>query len=180
MSNNLILQEKYDTLKEGYPVYINQDDIRAFTVLNTSNGVSFGSLLALTGTTKVYEAAENLVSGTITDANSIIGVALAPNVKLNTVYPGGFGTNIGLQGGDQGDNMSKGEVAVQYFGSVPDENDPVYLITANGDQPVAQLGRVSADSTSVGTEVKLLLPQFRFAGVNDDANALTVLRKLTW
>ena len=39
MPNPLIIQNKYDSLNEGYPVFINTDDIRAFTVLKTSVGI---------------------------------------------------------------------------------------------------------------------------------------------
>lgn len=174
--NPLILQNKYDTLKEGYAVYINTDDIRAFTVLSTSDGIPFGSLLVRTANTKVYEAAQNLAADTIDEANDIVGVALATNVKLNTTFPGGDSL-INYDAGQQGDNMSKGEVAVQYVGSEPVENGKVYLVTNPGTDGTAELGRVTADSTL--TDATLLeLPQFVFSGISDTAKGLTVLKKL--
>ena len=175
--NPLIIQAKYDSLKEGYPVFINTDDIRAFTVLSTSAGIPFGSLLTRTTATKVYEAAQNLVAGTITSAAQIVGVAMATNVKLNPTFPGGQGTLVSYDAGQQGDNMSKGEVAVRFVGTAPLENSAVFIVTDNGDQAASILGRVTADA-AVGTETLLALPQFVFSGITDVAQGLTVLKKL--
>lgn len=175
--NKLIIGAKYDTLKEGYPVFINTDDIRPFTVKSDSVGIPFGSLLARTTATKVYEAAQNLVAGTITTAQQIVGVAMATNVKLNPTFPGGQSSLVSYDAGQQGDNMSKGEVAVQFVGNAPIENSKVFLVTNNGDQPASTLGRVTADA-AVGTETLLELPQFRFSGITDVAEGLTVLKKL--
>jgi hypothetical protein len=174
--NPLILKGNYASLKEGYPVFINTDDIRAFTVLSTSDGIPFGSLLVRTANTKVYEAAQNLAADTIDEAIDIVGVAMATNVKLNVTFPGGTGTLVEYEGGVQGDAMTKGEIAVPYVGTEPDENDKVYLVTNEGTDETAELGRVTADSSL--TDATLLeLPQFRFSGISDESG-LTVLKKL--
>lgn len=178
MANALIIQNKYDTLKEGYPVYINTDDIRTFTVEVGGGDVAFGSLLVKTAATKVYNAAQELAAGTITDENEIVGVAMATNVKLQQTF--GASTIVDYKEGDQGDNMSKGEIAVQFYGTAPVENGKVYLLTDEGDQTgiADQVGRVHTATTAVGTEVYIELTNFRFSGITDTANSLTVLKKL--
>lgn len=173
--NPLIIKDKYATLKLGYPVYINVDSIRAFTA-KVGADITFGSLLVRTTATKVYESVQNKVAA-VTDANEIVGIAMATNVKLNPVYPGGNAT-VSTKGGEQGDNAQNGEIAVQFVGAAPLENAPVYLITAVGTEPTAVKGLVTAVAAPVSNETKLLLPQFRFTGLTDTANSLTVLKKL--
>ena len=172
--NNLIIQESYAQLKQGYATVINLNTIRPFTAkVNSTDEIAFGELLVKTTTNRVYESAANAAA--VTDALEIVGVCEATNVKVNQVYPGQT-TPITVKGGQQGNNMEVGEIAVPFVGSAPVENSKVYMITVVGDQPAIQKGRVSTAAASVGTETKLELPQFRFTGLSE--SGLAVLKKL--
>jgi hypothetical protein len=174
--NPLIIQNKYSELKAGYPVYINVDSVRAFTA-KVGADIKFGALLVRTTDTKVYESVENK-SAAVIDANEIVGINMATNVKLSTAYPGTAAVT-GIKGGEQGDNAQNGEIAVPFVGTAPLENSPVYLITVAGTDPGQDKGLVTSVSTSnaaLGT--KLELPQFRFTGLTDTTTGLTVLKKL--
>ena len=181
MSNPLIIDAKTDELKLGYPVNINQNVVRRFTAFDGDvpiENIPFGDVLILGGSTKVYKSVENEVAGTVTLVTQVVGINLSTNVKLNTFFPIGTTTTntVETNGGDDGNNIVKGEVAVEYIGSVPDENDGVYLITDNGDQVIGQLGKLSADAASVGTETKLLLPKFSWSGITQAADTLSVVK----
>lgn len=174
--NPLFIKDKYAALKQGYPVYINVDRIRAFTA-KTGADIPFGTLLVRTDEHRVYEGATNLADDVITDANQIVGINMATNVKLQTTY--GDDTSATLKGGQQGDNAQEGEIAVPFVGDAPIENDPVYVITAAGTDEDAEVGYVTKDSTeSAALGDKLELPQFRFTGLTDTETGLTVLKKL--
>lgn len=172
--NNLIIQESYAQLKEGYSTVINLNTIRPFTALvNSTDEIAFGALLVKTATNRIYESAAN--ADAVIDPLQIVGVCEATNVKVNQVYPGQT-TPITVKGGQQGNNMEVGEIAVAFIGSAPAENSKVYMITVVGDQAATQKGKVSADAASVGTETKLELPNFRFTGLSE--SGLAVLKKL--
>ena len=172
--NNLIIQDSYTQLKEGYATVINLNTIRGFTALvDGTDEIAFGALLVKTNTNRVYESAAN--ADAVIDALEIVGVCEATNVKVNQVYPAQT-TPITVKGGQQGNNMEVGEIAVPHIGTAPTENSKVYMITVVGDQPAAQKGLVSADAASVGTETKLELPNFRFTGLSE--GGLAVLKKL--
>ena len=172
--NNLIIQESYAQLKEGYSTVINLNTIRGFTAkVDGTDEIQFGALLVKTATNRVYESAAN--ADAVTDPLQIVGVCEATNVKVNAVYPG-VTTPITVKGGQQGNNMESGEIAVPFIGTAPVENSKVYMITVVGDQPAAQKGLVSSVAAAVGTETKLELPQFRFTGLSE--GGLAVLKKL--
>lgn len=172
--NTLIIQESYAQLKQGYPTVINLNTIRPFTAkVDGVLGVEFGALLVKTTTNRVYEDAANAAA--VTDPLQIVGVCEATNVKVNPFYPGST-TPIKVNGGQQGNNMEVGEIAVPFIGTAPVENSKVYMITIVGDQPAAQKGLVSSVAAAVGTETKLELPQFRFTGLSE--GGLAVLKKL--
>ena len=174
--NPLFINKKYEGLKKGYPVYINTDQIRPYTA-KAGADIAVGSLLVRTAETKVYESVENK-SAAVTDPNEIVGIAMATNVQLNRSYPGENNDTLVL-GGTAGDNAKVGEIAVEFVGDAPVENAPVYLITVDGTDPDAVKGKVTANSTtSAALGTKLLLPQFRFTGLTNDAETLTVLEKL--
>lgn len=172
--NNLIISESYAQLKQGYATVINLNTIRAFTAkVDGTDEIPFGELLVRTTTNRVYEGANN--ADEVTDALEIVGVNEATNVKVNQVFPGQT-TPITVKGGQQGNNMESGEIAVPYVGTAPVENSKVYLITAIGTEPTAVLGRVSTVAAAVSDETKLELPQFRFTGLSE--SGLAVLKKL--
>lgn len=172
--NPLIIQEAYAALKLGYPTSINLNTIRAFTA-KVGADIAFGSVLIRTTALKVYEAAEN-VAVAITDANQVMGINESTNVKLNATYPGGAAV-VDVQGGQQGNNMESGEIAVEYVGTAPSvENSPVYLVTVIGDQPAATLGKLTIGAT--GTQTVVLLPQFKWTGLIDSNLGLAVVKKL--
>ena len=173
--NKLLLGRKYADLRKGYPVNINDVTIRAFTAKKDGQPIAFGELLVRTTEPRVYEGVVN--AATVTDANEIVGINLATNVKLAKTY--GDNQSAELQPGQQGDNAQIGEVAVKYVGDAPLENSPVYLITVAGTNPGQDKGLVTSVSTSIAAlGTKLELPQFRFTGLVDTATGLAVLRKL--
>lgn len=174
---NLIIGQKFGSLKEGYGINVNMNKVKPFVVNKDGSEIPFGSLLVRTSITKSYNAAQNLVADTITIADQIVGVSLSTNVKLNTVFPGG-NANVGELPGEHGNNLFVGEIAVQYVGATPLENTPAYIITNNGDQSIDTLGRISTAAASVGTETKVLLPNFKFSGITDTDAALTVINKI--
>ena len=172
--NNLIIQESYAQLKQGYPTVINLNTIRPFTAkVDGTKEIAFGALLVKTTTNRVYEDAAN--AATVTDPLQIVGVCEATNVKVNPVYPGSTAP-LTVKGGQQGNNMETGEIAVPYVGTAPVENSKVYLITAVGTEPTAVKGRVSTVAAPVSDETKLELPNFRFTGLSE--SGLAVLKKL--
>lgn len=174
--NPLFIKNKYAGLKKGYPVYINDVTVRGYTAKPGAD-IEVGSLLVRTDTPKLYESVQNK-SAAVTDANEITGIAMATNVQLNRAYPGGDDPTS-VPGGTQGDNAFIGEIPVEFVGDAPDENAPVYLITVAGTDPDALKGLVTANSTtSAALGTKLLLPQFKFTGLTDEAGTLTVIRKL--
>jgi hypothetical protein len=180
--NEMVLKNKYVELLLGYPTHINENDVRPFTAYagdDPKKDIPFGDVLITSGVVQVYKSAENEAVDTIVDATQVVGIALSSNVKLNTVFPvAGTTTNaVDYKAGDQGNNLTKGEIAVVYVGTAPAENGKVYIVTNPGTDGTAVLGKLTADATL--TDATLLeLPNFRWTGIYDSTEELAVVHKL--
>ena len=181
MSNPLILNDRTRELLLGYAVNVNENDVRRFTAYDGDvppKDIPFGDILIVGGSTKVYKSASNEAVGTVTNEKQVTGIALSTNVKLNTFYPvAGVTTNqVDYKGGDDGNNIIKGSVAVQYFGAEPAENGAVYIITdttVSGE--AARLGKLTAVADLDG-DTTVELTKFSWAGVNEASSGLAVVR----
>ncbi|RLI51996.1 hypothetical protein DRO61_00910 [Candidatus Bathyarchaeota archaeon] len=176
MGNRLILGRNFAEQKQGYPVNINIDTIRNFTVLKTAEAVVPGEvLLRTTAGAGIYEGAETATL-TAKTAADVMGIAIATNVKTKLVYAAVAGTTD-WQPGDKGDYISEGEVSVEFAPSASNitEGDPVYLVIGVVGTPVtADLGKlINAVSTTAADTV--LLPGFVWVGETE--GTLSIVRK---
>lgn len=178
MSNQLIIGRNFNELKKGYPVTINQDDIRAFTVLKTAAAVvEPGEVLLLGGSTRVYIGAENDAALGTKVAKDVAGIAIATNVKTKEAYNSTDSeTTFGL--GQKGDMLQKGEVAVEFAPTASGitENDPVYLVVGIVGTPVtADLGKLINAISSTPADT-ILLPGYVWSGITE--GTLSVVRRV--
>lgn len=121
----------FGRLAVGYPVNINDIDVKPFTVAATApvDGIAPGSLLVLTSTPNVLTTVDPVESAA-TYANKIAGIALATNVKLDTVFPQSTG-EVTWKRGQAGGVAVRGEIAVTLTGTAPAPGAPVYYDIAN-------------------------------------------------
>ena len=150
----------YSRLAIGYPVNINDVDVKPVTVANTApeTGIVPGSLLVFTETAGLVTAVDPLASAD-TLANKIAGIAMATNVKLDTVFPQSSGDVAWLRGQALGCAVN-GEIAVKLTGSAPVPGAAVYYDIASG-----------AFTATKGTN--LALPNMKFTG-NTEGNITVV------
>ena len=180
MGNDMIIGKQTQELKLGYATNVNQNDVKRFTAYAGDvpvKDIPFGSILIRSGVTKIYKDAANEVVTTVLSERQVVGVALSTNVKLNTFFPVG-GTTAGnagfYTGGDDGNNLTKGEVAVEFFGAVPDENGIVYIITDTTVSGIpARLGKL-ATSAALDGDTTIILTGFSWSGITEDS--LSVVR----
>lgn len=148
----------------GFPVNINDCDIKPFTVTTDSNyvsdaGIPFGALLTYTGVTQVYGTPDTLASITSAD---IAGIAVGTNVLLDRTFPEGPDGNAypkGIAGGC----LVRGEIAVKLTGDTPSEGDAVYY-------DVAEQAFTKSSSSTVACV------GFKFSGITE--GDVTVINKL--
>jgi hypothetical protein len=182
MGNKMIIGKQTQELKLGYAVNVNQNDVRRFTAYAGDvpvKDIPFGDILILGGATKVYKSASNEDVATVTAESQVVGVALSTNVKLNTFFPVGTSTagNAGFYtGGDDGNNLIKGEVAVQYFGAAPAENGIVYIITDTtvSGEPT-RLGKLTG-TTALDGDTTVALTKFSWSGITEASEGLSVVK----
>lgn len=117
----------FTRLAAGYPVNINDCNVKPFTLANDSEPVEAGALL-------MYTAEPNIFSGVSTDAIKgdvkPAGILFATNVKLDTVFPQSDG-EVKWYPGQAGGCVITGEVAVKFTGSAPTPGAKVYYDIAN-------------------------------------------------
>lgn len=121
----------FGRLAIGYPVNINDVDVKPFTVAATApaDGIEPGALLVLTSAPNVLTVTDPV--GSVGDyTNKIAGIALATNVKLDTVFPQSTG-EVTWKRGQAGGVVVRGEVAVKLTGAAPAPGAPVYFDLAN-------------------------------------------------
>lgn len=180
MGNRMIIGERTQELKVGYPINVNQNDVRRFTAYagdEPLKSIELGDLLILGGVTKVYKSARNEANGVITAESQIVGIALSTNVKLNTFFPVGAstsGTVVAYNGGDDGNNLIKGEIPVEYVGAEPAENDPVYVITVTTVSGIdARRGKLTKTAALDG-DTTILLSKLKWSGISETVSAVTL------
>ena len=121
----------FGRLAKGYPVNINDIDVKPFTVSSSApaDGIAAGSLLVMTSTPNVLTTVDPVESAS-TYANKIAGIALATNVKLDTVFPQSAG-EVTWERGQAGGCAVRGEIAVEFTGTAPAPGAPVYYVIAS-------------------------------------------------
>ena len=152
----------YTRLATGYPVNINDMNIRTATVDATQeDGILPGQLVISTDkynsvvtTDPVGEAASY--------ANRILGIAVATNVKLDPCFPQSK-SGVAWQPGEALGYAVTGEIAVKLTGVGPVQGQPAYYDIANG----------AFTTTASGT---LALPNMVFSGITQ--GDLTVVKIL--
>lgn len=151
----------YGRLAVGYPVNINDVDVKAFTVDSTAveTGIEPGSLLVYTdkfGTVKSPDPVGSAIT-----AGKVAGIALATNVKLDTVFP--MGASVNWKRGEALGCAVRGEVAVKIAAVTIKPGDAVYY-----DQANAVFTNVVASNVA--------LPQMRFTGNVEGTMAVVDIR----
>lgn len=121
----------FGRLAVGYPVNINDVDVKPATVAATAPeaGIAPGTLLVLTDKPNVVTAVDPLTTAENLK-NKIAGIAMATNVKLDTVFPQSNSDVKWLRGQALGCAVN-GEIAVKLTGSAPAPGAPVYYDIAN-------------------------------------------------
>lgn len=152
--------EGFGRLSAGYPVNINDVDVKPATVAMTAPeaGVLPGSLVIFTDKPGVINTVDPLASAESL-ANKVAGIAVATNVKLDTVFPQSSDGVAWVRGQALGYAV-KGEIAVKLTGTAPAPGAPVYYDIANG-----------AFTATSGTN--LALANMKFAG-NTQGNITVV------
>lgn len=152
----------YGRLAVGYPVNINDVDVKAFTVDASAleDGIAPGTLLLFTD--KFGTVVSPDPAGSAFTAQKVAGIALATNVKLDTVFP--MGASVNWKRGEALGCAVRGEVAVKVTASITVKpGDAVYYDQANGV--------FTNSSTST-----IALPQMRFTGNQEGAMAVVDIR----
>ena len=117
----------FGRLAVGYPVNINDIDTKPFTVAADApaTGIAPGALLVKTSAPNVYTTVDPAGSAASYSADKMAGIALATNVKLDTVFPQSSG-EVTWKRGQAGGVAVRGEIAVKLTGSAPAPGDAVY------------------------------------------------------
>lgn len=172
--SRLIIKTNFGELKEGYATQINTNDVRPFTA-KVGADIEFGKVLKTTTVRGVYESVFNAGTGDVTVASQIIGIALGTNVKLETQFPvaGTTSGQVDYKGGDQANNLTKGQVAMAYLGAAPGENVDVRIITVS--TTAARVGVLTLE-TAPGADTTIALPGWVFTGLNDTAEVLAEVK----
>ena len=143
----------FGRLAVGYPVNINDVDVKPATVAANAPeaGIAPGSLLVLTDKPGVVTSADP-VSTVEGFKNKIAGIALATNVKLDTVFPQS-NSDVKWTRGQALGCAVRGEIAVRLTGAAPAPGAPVYYsiaddkFTASADGNVALTNMVFTGNT---------------------------------
>ena len=154
----------YGKVQLGFPVNINDCDIKPFTVSSNSSyvpesGIPFGALLTYTGTTQVYGTPDTLTELTSAD---IAGIAVGTNVLLDRTFPQSLSGDA-YQSGCAGNCLVRGEIAVKLTGDTPSEGDKVYF-------DVSELAFTKTSTSNVECV------GFKFSGITE--GDVTVINKL--
>lgn len=151
----------YTHLAKGYPVNINDADVKPFTVSANAaeTGIEPGSLLVYDGTGVNSVTGTDALKSATDYKDKVAGIALATNVKLDTVFPQSV-TGTNWLRGQAGGRIVRGEVAVKLGGSAPKAGQPVFYDIAN-----------AAFTATEGSN--LALPNMTFSGITE--GTLTVV-----
>ena len=152
----------YTRLAAGYPVNINDMNIRTATISKEQeDGILPGQLVIATD---VYNSVitTDSVAEVADYTNKVLGIAVATNVKLDPCFPQSKTGTTWLPGEALGYAVT-GEIAVQFTGSAPVQNQPAYYDIANG-----VFTTESSDT--------LALPNMVFSGITQ--GTLTVVKIL--
>lgn len=149
----------FTRLAAGYPVNINDCNIKPFTLANDSEEVEAGALL-------MYTAQPNILAGIPVDALAKdvkpAGVVFATNVKLDTVFPQSDG-EVTWKPGEAGGFVITGEVAVKFEGAAPAPGDAVYYNIAKQMFTATAEGNVAVSAKFTGnTQGGLTVIDLRF------------------
>ncbi|MEG1565331.1 MAG: hypothetical protein RR342_01135 [Bacilli bacterium] len=124
MSKLILGQSGFDQIALGYETNASQIEVRAFKVASTeTSGIVPGTPVACTANTQVYK--EYAAS-----SEKFAGIALATNIKVDTVFPQSA-TEVKFMSGDNAGALIYGEIAVKLHGSAPAEGAPVYYDFTN-------------------------------------------------
>lgn len=152
----------YTRLAAGYPVNINDMNIRTATVnAEQEDGILPGQLVIATDVYNSVITTDPV--GEVDDyTGKILGIAVATNVKLDPCFPQSKGGVAWLPGEALGYAVT-GEISVKFTGSAPTQQQPAYYDIANG------VFTTEASGT-------LALPNMVFSGVTQ--GNLTVVKIL--
>ena len=152
----------YGKLQLGFPVNINDCDIKTFTVAADAPeaGIPFGALLTYGTKTQVYSTPDELDSGLT--AAKVAGIAVGTNVLLDRTFPQSDNGDAFARG-TSGGCLKRAEIAVKLTGDAPAEGDAVYF-------KVSELAFTKESSGTVA------LPNCIFSGVTE--GNVTVVNKL--
>ena len=141
----------FGKLAVGYPVNINDMDIKRFTVDSSSlDGVAPGEPLAFTTKYGILEV--------MSADKKLAGIAVATNVKLDTVFPQGGSVN--WKAGETGGYATRGEIAVKLDGSAPAPGAAVYY-------DASKKAFTTATKQSDTTTDTIALTNCRFTGLTE-------------
>lgn len=163
--NNLIIGiEGFARLQRGHEININQIEAKAFQVGELPTGVTGivgGDLLVYGTKTQVYTVVDSAKAATDYEGK-IAGIALATNVKTDTLFPQSP-VDVEFKTGEHGACLVKGEIAVALHGAAPSEGAAVYYSIAN-----------RAFTATQGTNIAC--PNMKFSGITE--GNLTVVNVL--
>ena len=152
----------YTRLAAGYPVNINDMNIRTATVnAEQEDGILPGQLVIATDTYNSVITTDPVEEAT-SYTNKILGIAVATNVKLDTLFPQSE-TGVAWMPGEALGYAVTGEIAVKFTGTAPTQGQPAYYDIANG--------AFTATSASM-----MALPNMVFSGITQ--GNLTVVKIL--
>lgn len=137
MANKLILGASgYDKLALGYERNASQIRTTKFSVAATEkDGIVPGDLLATTDKLRDYKRASSA-------SDTIAGIALATNVKVDTVFPQSK-DETKFEVGDIGAALVYGEIAVKLHGNAPKEGGKVYYDPNNKAFTTVEAGNLA-------------------------------------
>ncbi len=133
----------FSRLAVGYPVNINDVDVKPAAVAADAPeaGIAPGALLILTDTANVVTSVDPLTTAENLK-NKIAGIAMATNVKLDTVFPQST-EGVNWQRGQALGCAVNGEIAVKLTGAAPVPGAPVYYNITAGAFTAAASGNLA-------------------------------------
>lgn len=150
----------FTRLAAGYPVNINDCNVKPFTLAATSEEAEAGELLMYTAEPNVLSAIAN--DATVSNVKPA-GVLFATNVKLDTVFPQSD-SEVTWKPGQAGGVAVTGEVAVKFVGTAPTPGADAYYDIAQQAFTTASSGstvKVSGKFTG-NTQGNLTVVDLRF------------------
>jgi len=108
MPNKMIIKNKIDQLRKGYPTISDKYNVAGGILESSSADAEYGDLIMYGTTTGYYKKAVNIAAAT-----DIAGVLLATNVKLTGTWPDDGATTTKTKKGEAFNLMLDGYVAIQ-------------------------------------------------------------------